>query len=84
MLNGLPFNKLVNDQLGKSANETTLPILANSQNYVRKKGLTRQKNVPLKIAAPGPTSPGFFEVVLLNKDESCIGQLFMKNINHAI
>ena len=38
----------------------------------------------LKIAAPGPTSSGSFEVVLINKDESCIGQLLMRSLNSAI
>ena len=44
----------------------------------------RQKNTMLKIAAPGPTSVGSFEVVLSNRDKSCIGQLFMRNLNRAI
>ena len=27
---------------------------------------------------------GFFEVVLSNKDERCVGQLFMRSLNRAI
>ena len=30
------------------------------------------------IAAPAPTFSGSFEVVLPNKDESCVGQLLMR------
>ena len=37
-----------------------------------------------KIAAPCPTSSVSFEAVLSNKDESCIGQLFMRSPNYAI
>ena len=46
-------------------------------NYERKKTLS-------KIAAPGPTSSVSIEVVLSYKDESRIGQLFMRNLNRAI
>ena len=46
--------------------------------------LIRQKNTLLKITALGPTSSGSFEVVLLNKDESGKGQLFMRSLNSAV
>ena len=42
------------------------------------------KNTLSKIAAPGTTSSGCFEVVLLNKDENPISQLFMRSLNRAI
>ena len=46
--------------------------------------LPHAKNTLSKMAAPGTTSSGSFEVVLLNKDESRISQLFMKSLNRAI
>ena len=51
-----------------------------------KKCLIRQKkkNTLSKIAAPGPTSSVSFEGVLSNKDESRLGQVFMRSLNHAI
>ena len=72
------------NQSGKSSNQLILPILANSRNQVRKNASLGKKNTLLKIAAPGPTSSGSFEVVFINKDESHIGQLFMRNLNSAI
>ena len=61
------------------------PILANSPNKVRKNAsLGKNKYTLLKIIAPGPTSAGFFEDVLSNKDERGLGQLFMRNLNRAI
>ena len=51
----------------------------------KKKRLIRQKiNNFSKIAAPGPTPAGSFEVVLSNKDERHIGQLCMRSLNRAI
>ena len=50
-----------------------------------KKCLIRpKKNALSKIAAPGPTSSVSFKAVLSNKDERCIGQLFMRSLNHPI
>ena len=50
-----------------------------------KKCLIRQKKNNLsKIAAPGPTSSDSFEAVLSKKDDSRIGQLFMRSLNHPI
>ena len=43
-----------------------------------------QKNALSKIAAPVTASLGSFEVVLLNKYESHISQLFMRSLNRAI
>ena len=37
-----------------------------------------------KIAAPGTTSSDSFEIVVLNKDESPISQLFIRCLNRAI
>ena len=39
-----------------------------------------KKNALSKIAAPGPTSLVSIDVVLSNKDEGCIGQLFMRSL----
>ena len=44
----------------------------------------KQKKTLSKIAAPGPTSSVSFEAVLSNKDQSRIGQLFMRSPNHTI
>ena len=45
----------------------------------------REEKTPLSnIASPGPLSAGSLEVVLSNKDESRIGQLFMRSLNRAI
>ena len=44
----------------------------------------QKKKTLSKIAAPGPTSSVSFEAVLSNKDQSRIGQLFMRSPNHAI
>ena len=44
----------------------------------------KKKNTLLKIATPGPTSSCFFEAVLLNKDESRTGQLFMRSLTSTI
>ena len=44
----------------------------------------RKKKTLSKIAAPGPTSWVSIEVVLSNKDESHIGQIFMRNLNRTI
>ena len=49
-----------------------------------KKCLIRQKNTLSKIVAPGPTFSVSFEAVLSNKHESRLGQLFMRNVKHAI
>ena len=50
-----------------------------------KKCLVSPKKKTLsKIAAPGPTSSVSFEAVLSNKDESCIGQLFMRSLSHPM
>ena len=46
--------------------------------------LFRRKNKTLsKIAGPGLTSAGSFEVVLSSKNESGIAQLFVRNLNRA-
>ena len=50
----------------------------------KKRLIRRKKNTLLKIAAPSLTSAGSFEVVLSNKDESDIGQLFMRSLNQTI
>ena len=42
------------------------------------------KNALLKIGAPVPTFSCSFEVILLNKDESRIGHLFMRSLNSTI
>ena len=60
-----------------------MPILANSPNWARKNAYLGKKNTLSKIAGPGPTSAGSFEVVLLSKNESSIAQLFMRSLNRA-
>ena len=44
----------------------------------------KKKKTLLKIATPGPTSSCFFEAILLNKDESRTGQLFMRSLTSTI
>ena len=44
----------------------------------------QKKKTLSKIAAPGPTSSVSFEAVLSNKDQSRIGQLFIRSPNHTI
>ena len=44
----------------------------------------KKKKTLLKIATPGPTSSCFYEAVLLNKDESRTGQLFMRSLTSTI
>ena len=51
--------------------------------WVKMPNLERKKTLS-KIAAPGPTSWVSIEVVLSNKDESHIGQIFMRNLNRTI
>ena len=41
------------------------------------------KTLPI-FGSPGSTSTDSFELVLSNKYESCIGQLFMRSLNYAI
>ena len=50
----------------------------------RNKRLIRKKNTLSKKVAPVPTYSGSFEVVLPNKDGSCIVQLFIRSLNSAI
>ena len=58
-------------------------FLANSPNWARKNAYLGKKNTLSKIAGPGPTSAGSFEVVLLSKNETSIAQLFMRSLNHT-
>ena len=70
---GLPFNKLRNvaREICKLGNIT---YFCKFSKLGKKKCLiTQKKNTHSKIAAPGSTSAGSFEVVLPNKDEDCIG-----------
>ena len=73
MLNGL------NPNLGKIAYAGKFSKLGDKKLLIRWK-----KKTLSKIAAPGPTPSVSFEAVLLNKDESCMGQLFMRSLNHPI
>ena len=41
-------------------------------------------NTLSKIAPPGSTSSVSIEAVSSNKDGNCIGQLFMRSLNHEI
>ena len=63
LLNGL------NPNLGNIAYSGKFTKLGEKKSLIRQK-----KNTLSKIAAPGLTCSVSFEAVLLNKDESCIGQ----------
>ena len=73
MLNGLNLN------LGNIAYSGKFSKIGEKKCLIRQK-----KNTLSKVAAPGPTSSVSFEGVLSNKDESCLGQVFMRSLNHAI
>ena len=74
MLNGL------NPNLGNIAYSGKFSKFGEKKCLIRRK---KEKSLS-KIAAPGPTSSVSFEAVLSNKDQSRIGQLFMRSPNHAI
>ena len=44
----------------------------------------KKKKNSFEDSTPGPTSSCFFEAVLLNKDESRTGQLFMRSLTSTI
>ena len=48
------------------------------------KMLNSAKKILPKIANPDPTFSVSLEAVLLKKDENCIGQLFLRSLNHTI
>ena len=61
--------------------ETILPVALQQK---IKLPLPNAKNTLSKIAAPGTTSSGCFELVLLNKVERHISHLFIRSLNRAI
>ena len=77
LLNGL------NPNLGNIASSGKFLKLGEKKCLIRQKKKTKKKTLS-NIPAPGAISSVSFEAVLSNKDESNIGRLFMRILNHPI